>query len=136
MDENTNEVNIPLLRKAVEWAEAENAKGLDAVGRPLGEWYQGDWHTNKSWWVEYSTHDTTNTCGTAYCIAGYVGQLLEPAFQKSDYLHENTEDEIHVSKFAQEALGLTNDQASSLFAGGNDIERIRELAEKFSGEKL
>lgn len=125
--------NIPLLRKAVEWVEAEAAKGKDSKGLPLGEWMQGDWVTNKANLVTYygTELEQEHTCGTAFCVAGYVGQLTEPRYAQGD-----TVDGVHVSDFAEKALGLTPGEAISLFSGGNSAENVRSIAERIAGEPL
>lgn len=125
-----SEVNIPLLRKVVEWAEAEHAKGKNHAGFPLGEWYQGHWVT----W-------SASPCGTSYCIAGYVGileddRLAELAKEgRWSYTHEDGE---YVSSWtvAQKALGLTQFQAADLFKATNTITQVRAIAERIAGEAL
>jgi hypothetical protein len=130
------EVNIPLLRKAVEWAEAEAQK-------PVWEsqWRQGsyiwpakhrhDWYLSRLHEATVDREQLEKHCGTAYCIAGYVGQLLEPG-----YASESAHRGVHVFAFAANALGLTEDQADSLFDGSNTIEDVRQAAEEIAGEKL
>lgn len=116
------EVNIPLLRKAVEWAEAEAVK-------PDGEfcaWRQGEWRTDMK-------------CGTVYCIAGFVAQTVDQR-----YATANTVEDVHVSQFAAEALGLTLGGCGldgctcevHLFDGANTIEDVRRIAESLAGERL
>lgn len=133
-----NEVNIPLLRKAVEWAETEATLGRDNRGRPLGHWYQGEWVLDWNRFLEESMQPAT--CGTTYCIAGYVGQLLNEQLRTSQWLTKPMPDggfqSIHVSEFAQEALGLTDEQANRLFRGSNSVEDVRRIAEEIAGERL
>jgi hypothetical protein len=125
-------VNVPLLRKAVEWVEEQASKPEG------GNWYQGSWvqylanlsEYDRTWlWENYHVDPH---CGTAYCMAGYIGQLYDDAYKTSDY---NSDGE-HVSGFAREALGINHGQADQLFAGNNTAERIRQLAEEIAGEKL
>lgn len=128
-------VNIPLLRKAVEWAEAEAAKPAE-----LREWEQ-------NWWVltpeerqrrreapysaeygdtERAAYYKAPECGTSYCIAGYV------AAQQGC-----TEHGFNVAAVAADALGIDLAVAeSSLFEGGNTIEDVRRIAESLAGERL
>lgn len=125
-------VNIPLLRKAVEWAEASAAAGD-------GEWYQGSWMNHnpvvahnlglRIWETKF--REALETCGTAYCIAGYIGQLVDPRYEKTTWVG-NT----HVSIAAEEALGITHEQADRLFSGGNTIEDVRRIAEEIAGGPL
>lgn len=126
-----SDVNIPLLRKGVEWVEAQAA--LDwSEGR---EWYQGLWVTPRNQVPQLQ--DDPEACGTAYCLAGYVGQLVDPRFKTSGWVEdETTSDDVHVSQFAQEALGITDYQAMMLFSASNSAERIRQVAEKIAGEPL
>lgn len=141
------EVNIPLLRKAVEWAEAEAAKPeIDCL------WDQSDYITHpvvRAWRMtgQYVDLDQepvarraererlANTvaphCGTAYCIAGWVGQLLDPRFEKADDVKG-----MCVAEFAADALGLDPDQADELFEGSNTIKEVRSIAERIAGGAL
>jgi hypothetical protein len=137
----TNErVNVPLLRKGVEWVEAEAEKPfIDS------QWYQGSWVTNTELRAAQLIYDVplrdyTNEkiqhvadhCGTAYCLAGYVGQLLDERYVGT----AKPEDAIHVADFATDALGLTNEEADRLFFSGNTAADIRTIAEQIAGEKL
>lgn len=140
--------NIPLLRKAVEWVEEQDklpeidsqwnqsswvksalSKGLDLLYLDAEERYfsgiDGDQRYNMA--QQVAAH-----CGTAYCVAGYVGQLLEPKYEKS--IEPNGLP--HVSEFARNALGLDEVQAENLFASHNDAEDVRYFAEQIAGEKL
>lgn len=123
-------INVPLLRKALEWAEAENEK-------PDCLW-------NQRWWVQ------TNECGTSYCQAGYIGQLLEDAYRENEYVsfreleHKefvdpdligDLEGNYHVAYYAEKALGLTHNQAILYFDATNSLQRLKQLFESFTGEK-
>lgn len=157
------EVNIPLLRKAVEWVEEEAQKPL--IDR---RWYQDDWVRRP----DQRADDITNQvaaecdavarfefdferveevlaehCGTAYCVAGYIGQMLDKRYEKSTVV-----DGVHVSVFAADALGIQYETVPvidmydakethceavvDLFNGWNDAETIRAFAEQYAGEKL
>lgn len=105
-------VNVPLLRKAVEWAEAEAAK-------PYSEFCQWD----QAEWVQQTY------CGTRFCIAGYVAQLQDARFAGSSVVDGRT-----AQKVAAEALGCGH--ASALFAVTNTIEDVRRIAEDLAGERL
>lgn len=110
------EVNIPLLRKAVEWAEAEAAKPL-----PESQWYQGAFRQEKA-------------CGTAYCIAGYVAQMQDPRYAKDVWAGGK-----FVGETAAEALGIKSSMGTEpghLFYSGNTIEDVRRIAEDIAGERL
>lgn len=137
-----SDVNIPLLRKCVEWVENEASK--PAIDR---RWWQNRYLTPPrvlAGWLlqyqpgvnilnEYELLDQVEThCGTAFCVAGYVGQLYEERYQ-----FEDCPDGLgHVSEFAQKKLGLTSEQAQKLFAGENSVHDIRRIAEQFAGEPL
>ena len=126
-----SEVNIPLLRKAVEWVEAEAVKPPDQ-----SEWYQAAWRISDGYEIEVDDQLVSH-CGTAYCVAGYVGQLVNPEFQKSDWLHNEKGLVVeHVSTVAKEALGLTPFQADRLFDSANSAKRVRRIAEEIAGERL
>ncbi len=136
----SNTVNIPLLRKAVEWVEEQDK--LPEIDR---EWLQASYQVDPiahshflvtdiptpSWERAAVQEQLIPHCGTAYCVAGYVGQLVDER-----YKHVQQIGDVHVSAVAIKALGLTDVQAKMLFHGTNDAERIRELAELFAGEKL
>lgn len=88
--------NIPLLRKAVEFAEASAARQL-TYEQALGTEYEGDdelyfksdpneltwnqsnWSMLKSRVVDSTEQATLEHCGTAYCIAGFVASQ-EPGY--------------------------------------------------------
>lgn len=137
-------LDIPLLRKAVEWVETEAA-------RPEGgAWNQGQWVFNITQYLDRHDDRTdaeaylqqlgiATSCGTAYCVAGYIGQLLNPGYETTDHCMINGED-THVSDFAQVALGLTMNERDRLFDGDNDAaETVRKVAESIAaraGERL
>lgn len=141
----TDQVNIPLLRKAVEWAEAEAAKP-DPASR---EWFQGSWVTYGRALAEDLVEDAYGEgkvdedsmgamvealaphCGTAYCIAGYIGQSLDERYKTTDLV-----DGVHVSTFAEQALGAPHREVVRLFDGGNTIKDVRRIAEDIAGERL
>ena len=131
------EVNIPLLRKAVEWAEFQSAlpmidcqwdqaffiiKPQDRVDDLLSEFPNLDEQHE----AVVATH-----CGTAYCIAGYVGQLLNPGYEQHDVVNG-----VHVAEFARDHLGLNEEDAEWLWEGSHTIEEVRSVAETIAGQKL
>ena len=113
-----NNVNVPLLRKAVEWAEAEAAKPVDQ-----SHWNQMDWVSERA-------------CGTAYCIAGYVAQLQDERLVSQSTIYDEDGKYLSSRLVAMEALGLTPPQAGVLFWGANSIEDVRRIAEDLAGEPL
>ena len=123
-------VNIPLLRKAVEWAEAEAAKPFE-----LCEWRQAMWVTTfdedatRKW--KFIAQRTTREalgkapeCGTCYCIAGYVVAAVDGR----EHVSLSTEER------AAQLLGLPGH--SDLFDAVNTIEDVRRIAEDIAGERL
>jgi len=138
-----SEVNIPLLRKAVEWAEAEAAKPIE-----LSRWEQGvyvstpedqrDAVEELKWGRNSGTTERLASkspeCGTCYCIAGYVAQAVDPRFEDRDSIDEP--EFITARTVATEALRLDFTQAGYLFDGGNTIEDVRRIAESIAGESL
>lgn len=143
-----NEVNVPLLRKAVEWAEAEAAKPWT-----LRQWRQQDWITNPKK-LALQTRDSLGRfvkggkvetkdaeCGTCYCIAGWVAtQVVGAEPVDATYWSaivttpEGKQDKVPV--IAMKELGLNWRQADRLFAATNTIEKVREIAESIAGERL
>jgi hypothetical protein len=130
------EVNIPLLRKSVEWAEAEAAK-------PYTEclWFQGDWVMLPEESERVDEEGAVHVkCGTAYCIAGWTAaetlasdERLDSdgnVYNKAGEFVEDCEDR------ARRLLGLGSWEASALFDAGNTIEKVREVAEQIAGERL
>jgi hypothetical protein len=108
------DINIPLLRKAVEWVEEQDAK-------PEAE----------SAWMQAGTvivHPERfgRTCGTAYCLAGYIAAMVTG--------QERPQEPIST---AVEALGLDDAFAvQGLFWGDNNAADIRWIAEQLAGEPL
>lgn len=113
-------VDVPLLRKAVEWAEAEARLGVESG------WQQ--------WSVAHRTSQTH--CGTAFCIAGWAlyagaGMTVEDIRNDPDALER-----------ASELLGIPSWNESCrtgedhLFDGSNELADVRRLAEQYAGEAL
>jgi hypothetical protein len=130
--DNTPVPNIPLLRKAVEWVEAEAEKNIKER-----EWNQGDWMRRRS-----AANEAEGWCGTACCVAGWVGlqaDNAQPEMRDGEFTDRMVYPSgmvVHVADYARAALGLTEEQADSLFAGSNTAETIRMLAEEFAEEVL
>jgi hypothetical protein len=119
----SGEVNIPLLRKAVEWVEKQ-----DKLPKQQRQWDQADWLSPEDVRIEFDT--LAPGCGTAYCLAGYVAQLLD-----EDYKHsEEPDGKPHSADFADTALGLPADHR--MFSCNNSAADIRRIAESIAGESL
>ncbi|MGH3496304.1 MAG: hypothetical protein ACRDP1_02415 [Nocardioidaceae bacterium] len=118
--------NIPLLRKALAWAEAEAAKPPDDR-----QWHQQYWRLTPR--EAYGRDMTPPTCGTTYCLFGWVCYLSGK---------ETDEDRLadgHVYTRARNLLGIDIDTANRLSADYNTIEDLRHLAEEIAasvGETL
>jgi hypothetical protein len=135
-------VNVPLLRKAVEWAETEAAKP-----RELCEWEQNFWHLPPSmralrlesarraeespeeYWgeEEASAYTKAPECGTCYCVAGFI---VSQRIDIRDISGWSIPDQ------AAEFLGIDYKDAQPLFDADNTIEDVRRIAEDLAGERL
>ena len=132
----SEEVNVPLLRKVVEWAETEDAKPVS-----LCQWEQQSFVTSydeqeharqmveETVWAKDDSYyarlaSKVPECGTCYCIAGYVNEMH--GNEPSDW------------RAAANLLGIPfdNGRLPMLFASGNTIEDVRRIAEDIAGEKL
>ncbi len=129
------QVNVPLLRKAVEWAEAEAAKPNG------GSWEQGAWFVATDegdpnvvvpdWWdadsIRYrrEMYEKTPECGTCFCIAGYTAFMVDGVVDARTVEHR-----------AARALGIDLDDAVVLFDANNTIADVRRIAEEIAGERL
>jgi hypothetical protein len=137
--------NIPLLRKGVEWVEWQDS--LPAID---SQWRQEDYLMTEyrhalallsddvqelsrvlSGPVQRTASQVSAHCGTAYCFAGYIGQLLDKRYERKD-----TVNFVHVADFARRQLGITEHQAQLLFDGCNRAADIRRICEAIAGEKL
>lgn len=151
--------NIPLLRKAVEWVEGQEALN---EGR---EWHQADWVVFPS----LSSIQRGGWCETAFCVAGKIAfdlgwniemektseAFMGPKGQEervyayaSTIMSKTITDEngdqekvyAYASDIAEQALGQRYvDQphyVGDLFGGGNTAADIRRIAETIAGEKL
>jgi hypothetical protein len=117
-----SEFNLPLLRKAVEWAESEARKP-----EVESEWFQG--------YFVMPGVVLDRECETAYCIAGFVSKSAGREANETDDWDD----------IAMDLLGITYEDAwvgesgAGLFSAGNTIEDVRRIAENIAreyGEKL
>lgn len=120
--------DLPLLRKAVEWAVEQHEKGLRGE---FCEWEQAVWRSN----VDYIENGRP-VCGTVYCVAGYVCEISGVALygnaieddgrtRNAEGYYINYEDP---GDRAQRLLGLTRDEAVRLFDEENTIDEVLETA--------
>lgn len=135
-------IDIPLLRKGVEWVEDEATK----------PWSDRVWH--QDYWImsaetahpsdselkrgEAERGQTKNFCGTCYCFAGNIaawdGFRVYDAFERAK--NPETGETVDPDTYATERLGLTYEQAEALFDGDNSAEDIRRIAEEIAGQRL
>lgn len=115
-------LDVPLLEKAVAWVQEQ-----EALPEEQREWNQADYVAEMS-------------CGMAYCVAGYVGQLLEPG-----YATNSVHNGVHVSRFACAQLGIPTDEPASsqsfddsavydalrMFNDDNDAAAVRAVADTY-----
>src|SRR5690349_13472990 len=130
-------VNIPLLRKAVEWAEGKAAKPPE-----LCEWEQqryvvypteAEARENGIYGETTITRGRSPECGTCFCIAGWVA-----------YQAAGNRDYADAFDIASTALGLDDLDAEidgipphvALFSASNTIADVRRIAEEIAGERL
>jgi hypothetical protein len=146
------EVNIPLLRKIVEWVEEQGD-----LPYHLSEWDQQMWvkdsacrryeikiaardydETKDPWDYDYWEERLAKSvghesdCGTSYCAAGRIASWHDP-----DYLTTaRPEDKPHADTFAAQLLGVDSRDATALFGANNTPETFRQIAEEIAGERL
>jgi len=150
-----DDIDIPLLRKVVEWAETEEKLTKDR------EWFQGAWVREETFPIAataYQSGDvasqTTPWCKTTMCIAGKIaldagwkpmmsrdprdredtGVMDGSAFYADFATKDGASREIR--SIAVEELDITLREAFKLFEGGNDAADIRTFAEEIAGERL
>lgn len=131
------EVNIPLLRKAVEWVESQAA--LPGAER---EWHQEIWFISAedthlyTAWGKRLAEQALPSCGTACCVAGWVASQEEPLIyhHQSNMYYNRKGEEPAIA--AARLLGLTDSQADHLFSASNSAADIRRIAEGIAGETL
>lgn len=149
--------DIPRLRKAVEFAEASAAaygpdlEDIFATGGVDTAWYQGFYVAlirEPTAEDVLSGQATVQSCGTAYCIAGYTVAQLPGYSEKlvpragptcavlKPYLNGRPIADLEIAELARRELGLTRGQADQLFDGGNSVEDVRRIAEEIAGEPL
>lgn len=111
-------VNIPLLRKAVEWVEEQ-----DALPEDTRQWMQDVWGLSEDDRLMEYGHSVG--CGTAYCVGGKIAEDagIDWSIQAAGHV-------------AGDLLGLTGLQADELFEPGNTAADIRRIAESIAGERL
>jgi hypothetical protein len=111
-----SELNVPLLRKTMEYIEAHPQ-----------EWDQDEWVAKGS-------------CGTTMCFAGtaayLMGAVMDPRVDVSMCTLPDGSSK-NIEWYAAEQLGLTVAQARAIFYSSvEDPRHMREVVELVVGEKL
>lgn len=157
-------LNRPLLAKALQFVE-QAARSQDRTGEAHKVWDQGDWSHLKREVLKpeeveaLSQPELLETCGTAYCVAGYVTSTLPEYRAEIDLenyvnfdgkrvvsatlleyfddvpISSDERQEFTHARLAQEALGLTPSQADALFDASNGLGDVRWLVEGFIAEE-
>ena len=134
-------MNIPLLRKMVEWVEAESELPLRKR-----DWYQGAW--TRKWKKLPRTFEMVDEyCGTNYCVAGKIahdaGWVVTDPYEMDEeapfYIHLRAEKDGEVRlirEIAASELGVPYRDADGLFAGWHSASDLRRVAEEMAGERL
>jgi len=144
-----NDINVPLLRKALE----------DVTAHPE-EWNQGGWAVrllqgkdgaplsvskSRLVWVtevELAGSAQPTQCGTACCLAGNVAikQLGGKPLFEEGYFNTGKVELNGVKQFirdaAQQHLGLMPNQADELFRSDNTLYRLWGLANQFTDGEI
>ena len=116
--------NLPLLRKVLEHIDAHPE-----------EWDQTLWGTNHAFVNEYGqvTYDLqrdATACHTACCIAGWaimIDGTYKVGFPAGGMVVEDAMRDP--GQVARELLGITRDEASILFNGGNSRKQVQLAAQ-------
>ncbi|MGH3498425.1 MAG: hypothetical protein ACRDP1_13270 [Nocardioidaceae bacterium] len=128
--------DLPLLRKALEWAEAEAAKPEQER-----EWNQNYWRLNPETAAEAEL--PAPACGTTYCLFGWVCYLAGEEWVSSasgGHLADGVHlDGVDVFTRAADLLGLDSATAGRLSHFANTIDDLRRIGEEIAasvGETL
>lgn len=137
-------VNVERLIKLGVWAIGQDFR--KQLGLP-SEWEQGSWITRRA------SLSKVDHCGTACCIAGKValedGALpIIGAYGSPDSWEHAVEgyftgqivlpngDRGTVSEYSEQALGLSELQASKLFDGDNSLDAVLRYIHEYTGVDL
>lgn len=114
---NEMTVNVPLLRKTLDWAYEQYQ--LLLRGLP-SEWDQSSW----------IRHSSAVSCGTVCCVAGKIALEAGWVSRQGDGGSLIARDGVvdTASRVAARELGLAPGQAEALFSGGNTIGMLYAVA--------
>lgn len=110
-------IDAPLLQKL-----------LDHITAHEEEWDQKHW-----------ARQVPTGCGTTYCAAGFVAawEGWKMVFSWSvASMCERGKEMRSISRVAQEALGFSPGQGEIFFDGGNDLDDLWRMAEKWTGGEV
>ena len=139
-------LNVPLIRKGVDWVLEQNALADDHENR---QWDQATWATLdrnvlKAAMAAQNRHDPM--CGTSMCLAGFVAYITGWKFHfPLDLNYEGADRAVKdgiardIPMIAIDELGITREQADTLFAPSNSAEDIQYYAEQIveaAGDRL
>lgn len=150
-EDSLPKLNLDLLERAVNWAERSEKKQIEP-DEPT--WYQGSWGRKllSKWVTHYGRNDKghftgQNTeklqaCGTAFCIAGYVGQVTgnakwdgttwvptqEIVPYSGDVVKLDAECDVFWYRAGAAILGLTDKEAYTLFSANNSLARVKTIS--------
>lgn len=133
--------NVPMLRKLVEWVEAEEqAKMASSLMDRLPGKGQDEWW-DQGVWVRFYRSRSTGWCATGCCAAGHIAVMEAKSFITSDesdpenfvYCRDQDDRVWSIPEFAAEQLGLLAWEQSAMFSGSNGAAGIREIAAEAAG---
>lgn len=131
--------DVPLLRKHVDWARLGDGEWDQGVYARVGNVVIGGIEIDR---FGYNAELREVTCGTAFCVAGNVARQDGVRFLMSDrhgcvsHVMDHNGDVMEVDMYARLRLGISNHAADVLFAPGNTIEEIGEIATAIAGEPI
>lgn len=100
---------------------------LRAVEKDQKHWNQKHWVSGD---YDLANGELTPTCGTSFCFAGWAAHL-DPQVKFADsglvkIIDDLEQETKSIPEWAQERLGLTEEERFALFAAGADLEGLRE----------
>ena len=126
-------LNVPMLRKGVDWVMEQNE-----LADEDREWDQESWafldRPARAAMAAQDRHDPM--CCTSMCFAGYVAYITGWTFEFPNGLRMEGAEVARkdgrvdsIATIAKRELGITDEQGDSLFNASNDADDIRYIAE-------